>query len=228
MSDGILDILDDSSEELTRSETIYGVVPAIVTNIKDEEKLGRIKVNFPWLAESSETDWVRVMSPYAGSSRGIYFLPEVGDEVLVAFQKGQVSAPYVIGSLWSNKAKPPEENADGKNAIKMIKTKGGHTITLDETDSKGKVEIKSNAGHTITLDDASGKENVLIKDKSGSNKITIDAVKNAISIESSLEMTLKATNITVEATGNLNLKGALIKMEASGIAEIKGAMVKIN
>lgn len=238
MSESILDHLDAPSEKAVGKGRVYGVKLAIVTNTQDPEKLGRIKVNYPWLSETSESDWVRVCSPFAGKDRGQFFLPDVGDEVLVAFQQGDMDLPYVLGGLWNSSSTPPEENADGKNNIKIIKSRSGHTITISD-DSEGKkemVEIKTNAGHQILLDDAAGSEKIDIIDKTGSNKINIDAVSNAITIESAMEMTLKAVNITIEASGNLNLKGAIVKaessatmnLEAGAINTIKGAMVKIN
>jgi len=230
MSSTIAEELGSNTDRLNNAEIMHGVVPAIVSNLKDPEKLGRIKVTFPWLAEDSETDWVRVLSFYAGSDRGVFFPPEVGDEVLVIFQKGNVNAPYVIGSLWSSKAKPPEQNADGKNNIKIIKSRAGHEITLsdDAQSKKAKIEIKSSAGNIITLDDAAGKEKIEIKDKTGGEKIILDAVKKSITIESGMKLDIKANMITIEAKSTLALKGAMLKAEASGIAEVKGSMVKIN
>lgn len=236
--ESLLDLLEDPREKAKQAKRINGVVPAVVSNLKDPESLGRIKVNFPWLSETSETGWARVASFIAGGDRGAFFLPEVGDEVLVAFHQGDIDDPYIIGALWSEKDMPPEKNSDGKNNVKLYKSRSGHTITFsdDSEGKKEKIEIKSNAGHTVTLDDASGSEKIEIKDKTGRNKITIDSASKAISIESSMELNLKATNIGIkasgnlklEATGNLELKGAIIKAQASGIAEIKGAMVKIN
>ncbi len=228
MSTTISEELGSSGDRLDDSEIMHGVIPGIVSNLKDPETLGRVKVTFPWLSDESETDWVRVLSFYAGSDRGVFFPPEVGDEVLVVFQKGNVNAPYVIGSLWSNKAKPPEKNADGKNNVKLIKTRAGHEITLNDDTSKAKIEIKSSAGHTITLDDAAGGEKIEIKDKTGGEKIVMDAVQKSITIESGMKLDIKANMITIEAQSTLTLKGAILKAEASGIAEVKGAMVKIN
>ncbi len=228
MSDSIMDALGDQGATQNQTEIVHGVVPAIVSNVKDPDKLGRIKVNFPWLAENSESDWIRVASFMAGKERGAFFLPEVEDEVLVAFQQGNVNSPYVIGSLWSNKSQPPEKNEDGKNNIKLIKTRVGHIITLDDNASAPKIDIKSKSGHQIILDDASGSEKITIKDKTGSNKIIFDSTGNSIAIESALELKIKSVNITIEASASLTLKGAMIKAEASGIAEIKGSMVKIN
>jgi uncharacterized protein involved in type VI secretion and phage assembly len=228
MSDTIIDELG-SDAQLENSDILPGVVPAIVSNLKDPEQLGRIKVTFPWLAQESESDWLRILSPYAGNNYGVFFAPETGDEVLVAFQTGNIDAPYVIGSLWSSKNKPPEKNADGKNKIKLIKTKAGHTITFsdDKESQKAKIEIKSSAGNIITLDDAAGQEKIEIKDKGG-GKISMDATQKAITIESGMKLDIKANMITIEAKSTLNIKGAILKVEASGIAEIKGAMVKIN
>jgi len=238
MSESLLDHLVEAPEKAETKGRVFGVMPALVTNTQDPEKLGRIKVNYPWLSETSESDWVRVVSIFAGKDRGGFFLPDVGDEVMVIFQQGDMDLPYILGGVWNTTATPPEENAGGKNNIKIIKSRSGHTITISD-DSEGQkemVEIKTNAGHQILLDDAAGKEKIDIIDKTGSNKINIDAVKNAITIESAMEMTLKATNITIEASGNLNLKGAIVKaessatmnLEAGAINTIKGAMVKIN
>lgn len=228
MSNTITEALGSNTDRLNDAEIMHGVVPAIVSNLKDPEQLGRIKVTFPWLSAESETDWIRVLSFYAGSDRGVFFPPEVGDEVLVAYQKGNVNAPYVIGSLWSSKAKPPEKNADGKNNIKMIKTREGHTITFSDDSQAKKIEIKSVSGHTITLDDAAGGEKIEIKDKTGGEKIVMDAVQKSITIESGMKLDIKANMVTIEAQSSLTLKGAMLKAEASGIAEIKGSMVKIN
>jgi uncharacterized protein involved in type VI secretion and phage assembly len=211
-------------------QMINGVLTATVTNTKDPEKLGRIKVQFLGQGTDNETDWIRVAAFSAGSQKGAFFLPEVGEEVLVAFIQGSIDRPVAIGVLWENTDKPPEENADGKNNVKMLKTRAGHQITFDDDTQtkKAKIEIKSSAGHIITLDDASGQEKIEIKDKSGSNKITIDTTKKDITMESGMTLNIKAQNITIEAQTALNLKGVTLKAEASGIAEIKGSMVKIN
>ena len=212
------------------SQLVNGVLTATVTNSKDPEKLGRIKVKFLGQGTDNETDWIRVAAFSAGSKKGAFFLPEVGEEVLVAFIQGSIDRPVVIGVLWDKTDKPPEDNADGKNNIKMFKSKAGHQVTFcDDTQTKkAKIEIKSSAGHIITLDDATGKEKIEIKDKSGSNKIVIDAVQKSITIESAMKLDIKAKMITIEGQTSLTLKTAMLKAEASGIAEIKGSMVKIN
>jgi uncharacterized protein involved in type VI secretion and phage assembly len=211
------------------TQLVNGVLTATVTNSKDPEKLGRIKVKFLGQGTDNETDWIRVAAFSAGSKKGAFFLPEVGEEVLVAFIQGSIDRPIVIGVLWDKTDKPPEENADGKNNIKMFKSRAGHQVTLcDDTQAKkAKIEIKSSAGQIITLDDAAGSEKIEIKDKGG-GKITMDAVQKAITIESGMKLDIKAKMITIEGQTSLTLKTAMLKAEASGIAEIKGSMVKIN
>jgi len=105
-----------------------------VTNNKDEEGLGRVKVTFAWLAENDESNWARIATMMAGNDRGSYFLPEVGDEVLIAFEQGSISTfLHVIGSLWNGKDKVHETNSDGKNNLRVIKSRSGHKIIFDDT-----------------------------------------------------------------------------------------------
>ena len=219
----LIDLLTDEDEESARTKRINGIVTGIVTNNSDEEGLGRIKVKFPWLSEENETDWAKVMSFMAGKERGGFFLPEVGDEVLVAFEHGDINYPYVIGALWNNEDNPPETNSDGKNNIRKIRSRSGHEIVFndDDTSKQEKIEIHTNGGHKILLDDSAGQEKIEIIDKTGSNKMTIDSVQNSISIESSTQLKIKAQVIEIEA-------GATMTIKAGAVLNIQGALVKIN
>lgn len=114
--------------------TVNGVVVGLVTNVNDPEKLGRVKVAFPWLEASYESDWTRIATLMAGDGRGSFFMPEVNDEVLLAFEHGDSRFPYVIGFLWNGKDKPPTEHVRDR----MLKSKNGHTIRfLDSTPTAG-------------------------------------------------------------------------------------------
>lgn len=155
----------------------FGVTIAVVTNIKDADGLGRVKVKFPWLSAEDESPWARVMTPMAGGDRGFYFLPEVDDEVLVAFEHGDMAYPYILGALWNGKDKPPEKNDDGENNKRFIKSRSGHKITLDDTENK---------------------EQIIIEDKTGNNKITIDCETNSMMIQ-------VEKDLTIEAKGKINI-----------------------
>ena len=195
----------------------YGVAVGIVRENQDPDQMGRVQVEFPRWENRGVTHWARVATPMAGAERGLYFLPEVGDEVLVAFENGSLRSPYVIGSLWNGADRPPESN-DGKNNIRTIKSRSGHEITFDDDDEGGKLVICSAAGHSITLDDTG--ECLSVTDKAG-NTVTMDAAQNAIALECAGEFTLKAASVAIEAQATMEISaGATLKLE--------GAMVQIN
>jgi uncharacterized protein involved in type VI secretion and phage assembly len=127
-----MSILDALGSEGQNIRQTVGVAAGIVTNNQDSDELGRVKLWFPWLSENNETDWVRIATLMAGSERGTFFLPEVGDEVLVAFEHGDINQPYVIGFLWNAVATPPETNSDGQNNIRKIRSRSGHEIIFND------------------------------------------------------------------------------------------------
>lgn len=229
-----------------------GVVTGVVTNVNDPDNLGRIKVKYDWLGANIESDWMRAAVPMAGPEMGFYYLPEVNDEVLVAFEHGDVHHPYILGALWNNRDKPPKPTSQV--------VKGGKVVERI---------IKSRSGHLVILDDTDGKEQMIIRDKTGKNEIVIDSVKNSMTIKvdgdftvdakgkitlnSLADMTLESKangkikttgNLNAEATGNgtfkstaqLNLEGITATVKGSGqlslqggaMAELKAALVKIN
>jgi uncharacterized protein involved in type VI secretion and phage assembly len=213
MSQSLYELLRPGRDGVGR---VYGVVTAIVTNNKDPDKLGRVKLKFPWLSDSEESHWARVASPMAGKERGLFLLPEVDDQVLVAFEHGDPAYPYVIGALWNSNSAPPEANADGKNDLRLIKSRSGHVIRLN--DKKGE--------ETIEIVDKSGKNSVVVSTKDNSIAIKADAdvkiTANGKFVVDAKEIELKSKAATkVEASGNLDLK-------ASGQTTVKGSTVNIN
>ena len=217
----ILDLLNKEDE--VRTNKIYGVVVGIVTDNKDKENLGRIQVRFPWRENTDERYWARLATLMAGKDRGSFFLPEVGDEVLVSFDRGEISQPYIIGSLWNGQDNPPEAHTDGKNNIRKIKSRSGHEIIFndDAEAKKEKIEIHTKAGHKVVLDDASGQEKLEISDKTGSNKITIDSVQNSMNIESAMQLKIKSQAIEIESGGMMTIK-------AGATLTLQGSLIKIN
>lgn len=211
------DLLIDAGINGRRSSGIQGVVIGIVTNNEDPDGMGRVKVKFPWLSDADESNWARIATPMAGAERGIYFLPEVDDEVLVAFEHGDVRLPYVIGALWNGQDAPPEDNADGSNNIRVIKSRSGHIIRLNDEDGREKIEII---------------------DKSEKNSIVIDTAENTIAITTDKDITFSATQGTIkleaqniEITSSAETKieaGSEMGVEAAATMNIKGATVNIN
>ncbi len=203
-------------------------VIALVTNNTDEEGLGRVKVKYPWLDDSEESWWARLASPMAGSSRGFFFLPEVNDEVLVTFEHGDITRPFVIGSLWNGQDQPPMTNnevvSNSQVNTRLIKTRAGHKITLDDTENSEK----------ITIEDKT--ENNKITIESSTNKISIDAdgdiavtAAGKVTVNSTGDTTVDAANATVTATQKATVT-ATQSLELEGTAEVKihAATISIN
>lgn len=186
---------------------------ALVTNNNDPEGLGRIKIQYPWSSNTNESYWARIVTIMSGNGFGGFFLPEVGDEVLVAFLNGDVDSPVILGSLWNQNNLPPESNSDGKNNIRVIKSRSGHEIRFDDNDdgSSQKLEIKSSKGHLIIFDDTAGSEKITLQDSAGGS-IELDAVANKITIKSTAEIAMEAPMITIQADSILTLKGGLVKV----------------
>jgi uncharacterized protein involved in type VI secretion and phage assembly len=126
---------------------INGVVIGLVTQVD----VGKIKVNFPWLDDAHETDWIRVATMMSGDNRGSFFMPELHDEVLLAFDQGNPRLPYVVGYLWNGKDSPPGQDVRDRR----ITSKNGHTIRfLDSTPSggsKGALIIEDAHKNCITM-----------------------------------------------------------------------------
>jgi len=210
----IIDLLEGERNDKLK---ICGFVVGIVTNNKDPEGLGRIKVKFPRLSGEDESNWARVVSFMAGKERGAFFLPEVDDEVLVGFEYGDINMPYVIGSLWNGVDKPPETNSDGKNNIRVIKSRSGHVIRLNDKEEEEKIEII----------DKSGKNSIEISTKD--NRITIKAEKD-ISIKApNGKLTIEAKDIEIKSSASTKVEaGAGMDIKSNATMNIKGATVNIN
>lgn len=213
-----LDLVGSEDNRESDARGVNGVAVAIVTNNKDPEGLGRVKVHFPWLSDDHESDWVRVASFMAGGGRGGFFIPDVQDEVLVAFEHGDINRPIVIGSLWSVEDKSPEKNEDGRNNIKKIRTRSGNEIILDDSSGKERIEIhtKDGKGHKIILDNSTGASKVAIRDETDSNFIEIDSITGSISISSALDLSIKATTISLDALATINIRSPVIMVQAAG------------
>ncbi|WP_298439045.1 phage baseplate assembly protein V [Geobacter sp.] len=195
----------------------FGVMVGLVVDNADPQGLGRVKVRLPAATAEEIGHWARIAVPMAGNGRGTFFLPEVDDEVLVAFEQGDISRPYVIGSLWNGRDNPPETNADGKNNLRLIKSRSGHLVRLDDTDGAEKIEIIDKSGKNSITFDTAGNTITVRADKD----VVIEAPRGKISL-SAREIELKSSAGTkIEAQGTMELK-------ASATMTVKGTTVNIN
>jgi uncharacterized protein involved in type VI secretion and phage assembly len=207
-------------------DTYGGVTIGIVTSIEDDEHLGRIRVKFPYIGDGMESGWARLSTPWAGSGRGHYFVPEVDDEVLVAFQDGDVRHPYILGCLWSSEALPPQ--LDPALQKREIRSKSGHTLAFDDSEGRETVTLQSQGGHSIVLDDTTGAAKISIVDSTTNFSVVIDVGAQKISITSPAQLSIEATKLSlhgkmvdIKADGTLSLSG-------DTAVSINGQAVKIN
>jgi uncharacterized protein involved in type VI secretion and phage assembly len=166
----------------------FGVVSALVVDVVDPAKQGRVKIRFPWFDDDMVTAFCRVRQLYAGKGYGTFFIPEVNDEVLVAFIHGDMRYPIILGGLYNGKDKPPTDRQKDKDQ-KLIRTKAGHQLLFDDSSKERRVKITTAGGHELDLDDSSG--TVTLK-TSGGQTITLEG--------SSSTITIKATNVALQAT----------------------------
>lgn len=186
---------------------LYGMYPAVVTSVKDPDNQGRVEVKLPWVDEDdggTAKAWARLSTLMAGGSRGTWFIPEVDDEVLVAFVAGDPRWPVVMGALWNGKDSPPESmDGGGENNIRSITSRSGHKLTFDDTSGSEVVTLKTQGGHVLTLDDGnqkiqlthSGGAQIEIE-SSGTIKIT---ALNEVKVDAPSGMTVTAAQVTVNA-----------------------------
>jgi phage baseplate assembly protein V len=187
-------------------ESYFGVYAGIVDDDKDPEGRGRVKLLLPWIDKSFVTEWVTVAQIYAGNGYGAYWIPEIEDQVLVAFLRGELRQPVVIGSLYSRDVIPHAARQSGQDP-KYFRTMGGHMLLME---------------------DGTGKKIELI-DSTGNNSVVIDSEANTITVKAQADVNVEGgANVTVEATGNLTLKGAAIKIEATGTVTVSGATINLN
>ncbi len=199
------------------------IAVAVVTDNQDPENLNRVKVKYPAFSDNDSSYWARIATPSAGNDRGFQFLPEVNDEVLIAFEQGDINQPYIIGSLWNGKDKPPQTASDAKDK-RMIRTRSGHTIILDDTSGSEKIIIKDKTGNnTVQIDSSS---NELKINMEGETKII---AKGKISLESNQEVSIKGQmGVKIEGM-QVDIKGSAgLKMDGGAMSELKGGIVKIN
>jgi uncharacterized protein involved in type VI secretion and phage assembly len=187
-----------------------GLLVGTVIDLKDPDRLNRVKVGFPELG-NVHSDWAPLVTLMAGKGRGSVFRPEIGDEVLVGFVQGDMRAPYVLGGVWNKQDTPPPD--DGKPADNNWRS------------------ITSRSGHVIKFDDTSGGERIEVVDKDGKRRVVIDSAQRKITVEAEEgDVDVKAPN------GAIRLSGKSIEVHAtttlSLVADqgltIRGQRVDIN
>lgn len=204
------------------SSTVPGVVPAVVTDVDDPDGAGRVKVTFPWLADDYESWWARLAQLGAGDRRGAVWLPEVGDEVLVAFEHGDTRRPYVVGGLYNGVDLPRlgddlVDPSTGAVRRRGFVSRAGHRLVFLDDDAKSGAAL------------VSGDDSLRIALKQSDTTITISS-SGAVSITGSSEVTVTSDgSISLEAGTSLTLKGGSgVSIDGGPQVEVSGGLIKLN
>lgn len=194
----------------------YGVYSATVADIVDPDGQGRVRVKLPWSPDgdgSAYEAWARVATLMAGPNRGAWFIPDVDDEVLVAFKAGDPRHPYVIGMLWNGQDQPPESmDGAGNNFKKVLRSRNGVKITIDDSDGQESLKLETPGGQTVVL-----------KDGPGSVEAT-DSNGNSIKMEASGITVNASAKVTVNAGGLIEITAPLVNVNA-GTANFSGTVI---
>ena len=176
----------------------YGAFPALVTDIKDPDGQGRVKITIPWSPDTGggryET-WARLATLMGGNNRGSWFIPDVNDEVLVIFEAGDPRRPYVLGGLWNGSDQPPDSmDGAGNNYRKVLRSRNGVKVTLDDQDGQEKLILETPGGQKVTMKDGPG--SVEIVDSNG-NSIKMET--SGITVTASAKVTINASQVAISA-----------------------------
>lgn len=205
---------------------IYGAVVGLVTNVQDPLSIARVKVKFPWLSDDYESDWARVAYPGAGQERGFLVVPEVGDEVLVIFERGDMRRPYVLGGLYNGQDPSPSndycDSSDGSVRTRSWVSRRGHEISISDDDAEDHIVLRTvNGEYGITISKSDDQISV-----TSSGKIVLDG-PGGIELTGG-EISLSGSTIKIDADSTLDLRGANSTLESSAQTVIKGSVVTIN
>jgi uncharacterized protein involved in type VI secretion and phage assembly len=216
-------ILDRSPLEMVFEERaavglggrFYGVYPALVTNIVDPDGQGRVKVKLPWSPDTgggAYEAWARLATLMGGKHRGSWFVPEVDDEVLLAFEGGDPRRPYVVGCLWNGGDPPPESmDSAGRNNLKSLRSRNGVKLTLDDADGQEKLLLETPGGQKLTLKDGPGE--IELRDSNGNS---IKLQPSGITVTAAAKVTVSASNVEVSA-GMVTVNAGMSKF--SGVVQ---------
>lgn len=221
MEDALFERLDKLGPESQPDG--FAIAPGVVTNNLDAMSEGRVQVRIPSIPAMEP--WARLASVGGGSSRGFIWVPQIDDEVLVAFAQNDPSAAYVLGGLWSTKDRPPltlQTDFLIKRVIKTGVAGGlGHEVEFD--DALQSITITSSTKQKITIDPLQ----IKIANTAGTLSIALDNTSQTVTIQSALKIELKATQISLQGA-TIDIKGALVNIQSSGPCSVQGLPIKLN
>jgi len=211
---------------------VPGVVTGVVKSVEDPDQQGRVQVSFPFLGGQNDSTWAPVATLMSGKGRGSWFMPEVGDEVLVAFNLGDVAHPFIIGFLWNGQDKPPVADTNITAKVRRLRTVSGHRIDFDDNGGKEKITIHTQGGHEIVLDDTPGSEGVSVTTK-GKQQIQMQDTPASITIQTAAQNQIKVSDVppgvTISVpTGMVSVTCLEATLTASAMLNLTAAALNVS
>ena len=210
---------------------VSGIITGLVKENWDEEHPGMVKVEY-FLGEQGKnlTGWVPVAVPYAGKEYGYYALPEVGTEVVMAFQMGNRNCPIVLGCIWNQQNALPKETANENNTVKKLRSKGGCEIQFSEEEGKEQILVQTPKGLKLLLEDEN--ETIQLGDKDGKSGVSVDTKNGAVTILADKNLKLKVGgNVMLSLNGSskaIEIKGGKLNCNVDQSLELKGQTLKLE
>lgn len=216
------------------STLVNGIVVGTVSSLKDPENLARVQVTYPYM-NNQISNWAKLVTLMAGPDRGMLFRPEVGDEVLIAFELGSPDRPYVLGALWSKVDAPPPMGDDAeKNNCRLIKSRSGHILRFDDKDGAEKIELldKDNK-RTLVIDTAKKRIDVLCDGGDGVFEVQVPQGSIKATAEKKIEVTCSTGDVAITAKGGGKVsvvsEASNVEVSASaGSVKVSAVQVEIN
>lgn len=219
------------------SERVYGVVVGIVKDLNDPLGQARIRVQFPWLSDMELSGWAPIVRPMAGKRRGQWFMPELEDEALVAFEQGDFNHPFVVGFLHNGVDLQPDDGID--NEVRRLRTVSGHVLEFDDRSGQERITLKTQGGHYVEMKDSAatieiktnGGQQILMQDTpaqikldtAGGSSITIDDVPGEITAQ-----TPSGISISVSDAGGVTITSETMPVSVNCLAATVTASTEIN
>lgn len=193
-----------------------GVAYGVVRDNQDPSGLGRVRVSYPWHTQTDQSYWARIAVPMAGNDRGFYALPEVGDEVALIFERGDMRFPCVVGAVWNGKNTPPGSNSDGKNDVRVFKSRKGHVLEFNDGTDAPSVMVSLSDKKKLVID-----QNGITLDDNSGNTLKISTQDGSVSIVASGTLSLQGNSVSIVSQGTLSIS-------ASATLSVSGTTVNIN
>lgn len=174
----------------------YGCHIGQVIDLVDPDNQGRVKISLPWSPDGDGQRyeaWARMATLFAGNNRGSWFMPDVDDEVLLMFEGGDVRHPFIVGSLWNGRDAPPE-SASSQNHKKVIRSRNGVVITLDDQDGQESIKLETPGGCSVHIQDGPGA--ITVEDSNG-NSVKLES--SGITVTASAKVTVNASQVAISA-----------------------------